>query len=378
MQKSKGLMAALLFTVMSLAGCAGDDGTLAIKVTPADDPLTQPFTFEATGPGDTFVWDFNDGTGPKEGRKVEHTFGFTDGDVTVRVTATTADGPQTASTKVTLGTGRNANPEPAMVATSDWLTPGETIRISAADTTDSDGDPILYRWNCNARGQPLPAHNDDHGTGGIPFGVQVLATVGGNITGEATAIDGDLCAGVEADDSFTRNGIIEGSFTETGVYDIDVEIRDPKSPTFIGRLTVFVTADKPPAVSTLQLTGSLTFGSGGNVQSTMDELGNPSGITWDEDTQTFQVPLPGKSSTITWDYSGAPGSEATYELLAGGSPVVPATSDGSVTLDAGRIRNLQTYEVVFQLAQGGNVDFTWTIEVVNDMKPTHLYEAPLA
>lgn len=378
MDASKALWGALMIVSMSLAGCAGGDEPLGIKVTPADDPVTEPTIFEATGSAESFTWDFGDGTGLHDGRRVEHVFGFTDGEVTVRMTAQTADGPKTFSEKVDLGGARNAIPVPAMIGSTNWVEPGDPVRISAAGSTDDNGDPLLFRWSCQALGPALPAHGDDHGTGGLPFGIQVLGSVSANITEPDRTVEGDLCTAFESEDAFSRDATIEGTFENEGVYNIDVEIRDPKSPSQIGRMVIFVTPGIPPVEETLSLTGTLTAGSGGQVQNIMEQITNPTGLTWDQEEQEFRLPLPIDSATLAFAVSSqAPQSAVTYAIEAGGSEVVPATSDETTTFGFHDLLGGQNYDVIFTLESGVEVSYTWDLAVVYDMDPTVLWEAPL-
>jgi hypothetical protein len=369
-------LVALCMAAVALAGCSGSDA-LDIKFTPADDPVTQPTVFEATGAADRFVWDFNDGSGTHEGRRVEHTFGFTDGQVAVRLTAFKGDAPTVITKAVTLGSGQNQNPQPAMVGTTDWTTPGATVRLSGATSTDADGDPLLYRWTCRRAGDALPSHLHAHsGQGGVPFGVQVLGMESADVPAAERSVAGDLCENL-ADNTFSRQATVEGAFTATGVYDVDVAIRDPKSPAFVARMRIFVTDSMPPTTTTHTFSGALTVGSGGSLQDAMNEAGNPTGIVWDRVEEAFTVPLPNTAGTITFTATPqVPGvGTVTFEVKAAGAIIIAQTSAESVTLPKNALRNGLDYVVEFTLDDGALVDYTWTLETTNDMTPTHLWES---
>lgn len=372
----KASLAAVCMIAVTLAGCSGDEA-LGIKVTPADDPVTQPTVFEATGSADRFVWDFNDGTAPAEGRRVEHTFGFTDGEVNVRLTAYAGDEPTVVTQAVQLGSGQNQNPTPALVATTDWATPGGTVRLSGAPSTDADGDPLLYRWSCRRAGDAVPAHSHSHGSsGGVPFGVQVLGRETADVPAADRSIDGDLCEGL-ADSGFTRQATVEGAFAGPGVYDIDVAIRDPKSAALVARMRVFVTESIPAPTTSVTTSGTLTAGNGGSLQDAMDELSNPTGLVWDKVVVPFNVPLPAASGAITFTVTPqVPGlGGATYEVTAGGAIIIAQTSEPSVTLSKGALINGLSYQVEITMTQGVLVDYEWTLETTNDLTPTYLWES---
>lgn len=370
-------LAALSMLVLTLSGClGGGEEVLDIVVTPADDPITQAYTFTATGTGGRFVWDFGDGSPTAEGRTVEHTYGFTDGTLTVRLTVEVGGGTESLSRKITLGTGQNTPAQIAMHASTDWITPGAKVILSGAASTDADGDPLLYRWTCRRMGDLAPAHNDghDHGGEGMPLGVQALAVKDSNLTTPETVIEGDLCAGIGEDMRFGRMEALSGAFDGTGVYEVRMEMRDPKMPSpMVGRLHVFVSDSVPDATETIEFSGTLQAGSGCTLQ---DNIGNDAGQTLDCELHDLTVKLPNKAATIRFS-DDSPVFGATYEVLQGNTPIISRNGDAERSLDPGTLRNGARYTVRVAIADGGlQVGYTWTLEIEHDMDPRHVYSEP--
>ena len=382
MDKRTPLVGLLLMSV-ALAGCADGGGALGIEVTESSDPVTEPYTFKATGSADRFLWDFGDGTGQHEGKEVDHTFGFTDGEITVRLTGVTGEESQVVTRKLTLGTGQNERPQIVMVASSNWATPGEAVRFSGANSTDPDGDPLLFRWTCTYLGPVGPAHGG-HGTPGLPFGINAFGNVSAAPLPEPDrTVDGDICPGI-SDTTFSRDGTVEGGFVETGAYNIDVEVRDPKSPALAARIQVFITDEVPPVSEVLPLSGSLALGHQGSVQDLCDEVDT----VCDLDSGDIAVQLPNKAGTrITFtvtDPNPLALGAVEYRLVKGTQTFVEWTSETDLELPAGTFPPPASppgplpVTVEFRLsAPGVELSYDWSMEVVYDRKPTYLWDPPL-
>lgn len=134
-----------------LAGCLGDGGPLSADFTfTTEDDKT--FTFDASpssGGADQYLWDFGDGNS-SEGKVVEHTYEFVDGEYDVTLTVVDSDGVQRDTTKPVM-TGSQPNQPPALSASASmrWAQPDEPVLFDARATTDGNGDPFQFEWDFN-------------------------------------------------------------------------------------------------------------------------------------------------------------------------------------------------------------------------------------
>lgn len=365
---------------VTLAGCTDptESGPLAMEINAADDPVTEATTFSASGSFDRFVWNFGDGSGDHEGKTIEHVFGFTDGTVTVRLTGFKGDEPEVTTQQLSLGSGRNTLPVPVLVTDTEWVKPGEPVRFTAERTTDENGDPILYRWSCTlVASPPPPPHGDNHGAAvGVPFGVNVLGQVVSDFTEEVDrTIEGDMCTslgdGLGVD--FTMEGTIEGSFETEGLYNIDVEIKDPKSNPLVGRMNIFVTNEIPEPTAQQSFEGSFLFGNNGAVDEQADQIQEGD---YDIIRHSFRLELPtdaGSKITFT-QATGLPVSDPiTYSVEGGGKPIITANSLAELELSKGQLVQGFDYDLIIRQPLGAAGSYTWTIDVVHIMSPYYLY-----
>lgn len=369
---------ALALVAVALSGCASDSGELSISYDEPSNPVTEAFVFKASGPGDVYRWNFGDGTPIVEGSEVEHLFGFTDGTIRVSLTGVFEDGRDSVGTSVdiVLGSGNNQLPVFDFRQSSEWLLPGESFTLSGLGTTDADGDPLLFRFECEARGAPKPPHDDGHsdaGTrGAVPFDVDAWATVDPSIpTGEA--VSGDMCEAYNFDSgiSYTTTGAITGSFTAPGSYQFNVEIRDPKtSQGWKARAQVFVTAERPPATPEFVVEGTLTLGIGGTqleqVCSTAAEL---CGNTVE---QTIRLDMPLKNATALLELD-ADGHSGTY-TVARSSTILASGSDGEV--GSFSVEKPTSLLLTATLDLGVTTDFKLTVTGDYDVNPYLAYTFP--
>jgi hypothetical protein len=381
MNETKTLFAVATLLVVGFAGCMGGN-ELDMTITEADDPVNQPFVFEAAGRADRFVWDFGDGTGRHEGRTLEHTFGFTDGRITVRLTAEReGQTPETIERRLVLGTGQNTPPTPVMYANTHWVEPGGLIALDGSNSFDEDGDPLLFAWTCRRAGNLVP-HIDDgheHPTGGVPFGVTVLAILDFNLTAANEPVSGDLCDVLGDDRNYDRETqAVAGAINEPGVYELRMHLRDPKSTSaFVGQVTVFVAPDVPPKAATHTFEGSLSGGFGGCTL--QNSIGSVLGDDIDCFHDTFQSILPNINGVIRFEFaSSSPNAEVTYEIRQGNTPVVPENADEERTVRANAFRAGPTYDVFVRVQSGIEVDFTLEVDLAHDWNPTHKWEVPLS
>lgn len=390
MKRSHATLVAASLLFVALAGCTDDDptaGSSDFKAQVPDDPVNEPFVFEAVAEGDAYRWDLGDGTIIEGEKKVEHTYGFTDGTITVRLHVD-RDGESFRFTKqFELGTGKNGNPTFSFEASTDWLVAGEELVVSGAKSTDPDDDPILYRWTCERMGdlQEPDGHAHAHGGGGgLPLGVNFLAQTvnASSLPTPDRSADGAFCDTFTAEGrgTFTRDATVAGTFPDTGVYKIHMNGKDPKSAVFVGELILFVTDDRPPESEEFPFNETATGGYGGNVQSILGETGE----TFDVVTHEFTTQLPNKAgSVITFDYEspvddGSSFTAAEYKITKTGSDsaVVTQNGDEEILLAADTFLNGQDYEVHVIIQQGLQVDYELVISVDYDMDPHHLWAEP--
>ncbi len=410
MQRTPAVVAALLMASLALAGCTGG-GELDMLVTPSDDPVTQPYIFEATGPSyDNYVWDFGDGF-VEEGAEVEHLFGFTNGDVAVTLTASNEGEEEvTIRRSVSLGGTRNVNPQGAMITNSYWINPGDEFVIDASQTIDADGDPLLFRWTCERVADLLPidtSHAPHGDFGGVPFGVDAWAELDTNLSAEPVDFGTDLCSSLSPsrDSDWSRDvGAIQGSITESGTYVLEVFVRDPKGTPWVGRTNFWVASEdrlKPEPTRTIgPIEGTFQGGAGGEFdgfyhngqevggQNTPppSEVSGEGNETFDRYVYPFTLDLTTKSGCITFSHDGSTdsGEVVEYTVYRAGSetPSINAQSgdycwDNTKTLRNAPDGGSQDYEMEFILTQGTQVNFEFTIDLVHDIdNPLHWHELP--
>ncbi len=383
MMEAKALWAVVALSAVALSGCtdSGSD-TLDMVVTGGADPLADPFTFKATGPAfEQYTWDLGDGT-VLDGKEVEHTYGFSNGDVTVKLTACTGGECESILRSVPLGGDRNVAPVGSFKATTNWGVTGETIVLDASGSTDDNGDPILYRWACTRLEDLRPPDDGgghSHGPPGVPFGVNALAVhddtlTGGNDHGDNLCTD--FAAGTEQ--AWSRDtATISGTFAESGLYRIEVFVRDPKSAAWIGRLDLYVADERPEEMITISHQGTLPGGSGGSVDDNcqaVQDQGGPECPTSDRIEYPFTLEIPIELATITMA-SDSPTGSAVWMIKNGPATLASGMPGETVFLGAGGLYNDREYTVVIEIDGGGlNVPYDFNMEIDGDMDPRHLYQ----
>jgi major membrane immunogen (membrane-anchored lipoprotein) len=381
MQKGLALVAAAAFLSAGLAGCSsGDKSGFSVKAPSAPGG---EYVFTANGSADNYTWDLGDRLTVAYGKSVHHTYDFKNGAITVTLTAKKGAQSEESRQALTLGTGQNAQPTFILEGQTNWTVTGETVRFSAAKSTDPDGDPLRYTWSCvrtgDAKRQPTHTHP---GFGGVPFATPPAGTVTAqNAVGALPTPDrkpsGDLCEALGNGGKPSKDTTIEGAFTKTGIYDIYLLASDPVHPTTSGKYHFAVTTpdERPAKVWTQSFSGNLQGGSNGVLQGVGDQAG--SGQRFDEDLHTFTLPLTGfqgwAATTVTPTLQGADaGSTVTWTLSRG--TVQVAAYDGTaanVTLPAAEMK-ASGYTLRVDL-QGAGASYTVDLAIPLDLDPFKVY-----
>jgi hypothetical protein len=406
MQRSLAVWAAIVMTSIAFAGCTSGSGELDMLVTPSDDAVTEAFLFEATGPKfETYSWNFGDGAAA-EGAEVEHLFGFTNGEVTVRVTGTNAgEEPVSIAREVSLGGSRNINPQGVLVSSTRWVDPGEPFLMDATESVDEDGDPLLFRWTCERKSDIVAlAGNDVHeGLGGVPFGVDAWASTDENLSVATTDYGTDFCNSLSPTrdlDWSRENSAVGGSIPDSGGYVIEVFVRDPKGSPWVGRLNLFVSEPerlKPEPIRVVgPIVGTFEGGSGGSGdglyyngvtppgqdESTPppSEVAGDDGRTFDRYEYEFQLDISALKGDIKFSHSGENGEIVEYTVFKTGTTTeeFPAQngdySFGSKVLDNKRNGRPEEYVIAFTLEQGLDIDFKFELTLEHNLDPQKWYE----
>lgn len=357
--QSKVFMALAMASV-ALAGCTSEPSEVGFSFEAPNDPVTEAFHFHATGPGESFTWNFGDGM-TATGKDVEHVFGFTDGAITVRVNAADAAGEEVGffSEEIILGSGQNTEPLFAYAQSKEWVLPGEPLTISGLGTSDADNDPLLYRFECS-RVELGPPHDDGHpdslSKGPVPFDVESWALVDASIP-DGEQVSGDFCKAFNFENSidFTRTGAFTGSFTEPGGYKIDVEIRDPKmNKAWRARAQVFVTDDKPSATPAWSESGSLSAGVAGTALE--DLCANAPELCDNQATVRIPLFLPFSNGTASLSFTDAQAT-GTFSVTQGQNVIGSGAAGESVALDD--LAKSAAVTVVIRMDVGVSTDYTF-------------------
>lgn len=380
MHKGLALLAATAFLAVALAGCSsGDKSGFSVK---APSSPGGEYVFTANGSADNYTWDLGDRLTVAYGKSVHHTYDFKNGAITVTLTAKKGGQSEESRQALTLGTGQNGQPTFILEGQTNWTITGETVRFSAAKSTDPDGDPLRYTWSCVRTGDAkrLPTHVHP-GFGGVPFASPPAGTVTarnavGALPNPDRKLSGDLCDALGSGGKPGKDSTIEGAFTKTGIYDIYLLASDPVHPTTSGKYHMAVTTpeERPPRVFTVSFSGNLQGGNNGTLQS-VATTAQQSG-SYDEDLHTFSLPLTGfqgwSATTVTPAVPGDPATKLYWTLSRGTVPV--AAFDGSaanVTLPGTEMK-AAGYTLKVDVV-GGGAQYTIDIAVPLDLDPFKVY-----
>lgn len=178
--------------------------------------------------GRSVTWDFGDGK-RAEGKEAQHTYGFTNGIMTITLVATGADGIPLVETKtVTLGSGVNKVPTGSLRTLKTWVEVGRPANLTA-NANDGDRDPLTYLWTYSVL--------EGGGAAAPVAGEEILLD---STTSKATAI-----------------------FDAPGKYAVKARVKDPKGGEIRLNTTIDVSKDIPDTNIQTTFTGRLVAGTGG-------------------------------------------------------------------------------------------------------------------
>jgi PKD repeat protein len=377
MHKQRALWVALGLVAVALAGCSsGSSSDFTVKA-PADS-LTQPFEFTAQTKADSYTWHFGDGQAPKTGKTVEHLYGARAGNVTVTLLAESGGETKTYTKTITLGTGANQKAAFVLESGSNWAEVGETVRFSAARSSDPDGDTLYYSWNCIFQGELKAAGGHAHGGGGAPIGGDPTSRVAvqvsnGTLPNPDRVVSGDFCDNARGDGYFAATATVEGSFSKPGVYRIVLLAKDAATPSISGYydLVVSPAGERPDRVFSASFDGTFMGGRGGGFQEINNQLGL--NYTLDKMVLGFRLALPAKNLWINFTHGNPETSEVTWTMKKGSKVLEQDATESKEYANPSEFLNSDyTLEVVLQ--QGAQTPYSLSVQAIYDMDPEHKYE----
>lgn len=378
MHKGLALLSTAAFLAVAMAGCSSaESGGFSIDA--PSDP-TGEYVFKASGSADNYTWDLGDRLTILHGKTVRHAYDFQNGEITVVLTMKKGEKTEDHRKTITRGTGVNEQPTFILEGSTNWTVTGETITFSAAKSTDPDGDPLRYTWSCVRTGPAVrtPVHVHP-GFQGVPFATPPAGAVTsqnavGALPTPDRIVEGDLCAGLNAHNRPSLDTTIQGSFTETGVYDVYLLASDPAHPTTSGKYHFVVTTpeERPTPLHTISMSGNLAGGVGGTAQEVATATQQNQSL--DMATHSFSLPLNGKSGSITVTKTGdfAAANTLNWELKRGTLVIVAGAADGAPIQIPGNDLKQGTYSVQVRL-QGVQESYTIDVAVELDMDPFKVY-----
>ncbi|HUR63541.1 MAG TPA: hypothetical protein VM241_03570 [Candidatus Thermoplasmatota archaeon] len=385
MNAPRALLVALLPLCALLAGCSSGGSGAGFKVT-APAAAGGAYAFASDVKADNYTWDLGDHLTTAYGKSVTHAYDFKDGSITVTLKATTAGQSKEYSQALKLGSGENRKATFLMEAQTDWAVTGETVKFSAARSSDPEGDPLRFSWSClkTAEAERKPAHT--HPVVGQPFASPPAGSV---TTGKAErplpaadhTFGGDLCDALGAGTRpSTGMATIAGSFTKTGIYSLYLLAADGAHPTTSGEFKLYVTkpGERPAPTLGKQVAGTLQAGSNGSLQAVCSNEQNPSPQTCDQVTDNFDLPLGGTRMLVNMSYASdadpAGAAKVQWEIKRGDSTVASGTgADEHAVISEPAKLGAGTYTAVVTLQTGVNVAFKLDIVAHLDMDPGKVY-----
>ncbi len=382
MHAGKSLVGAAALLAVALAGCSGDSaGGFTIKAPSSPGGV---YTFTAAGGGDNYTWDLGDHLTVLHGKKVTHTYDFENGEIGVILKVKNGEKTTPFRKDIVLGSGHNDKPTFFLDGGSNWTVANETVRFSAAQSFDPDGDTLRYTWSCIRVGDAKRATFHIHEQIGVPYGTPPAGTVTArtaNYTLPAPdrVVPGDMC---EAFGSGSRPGTaatVEGKFTKTGVYDIYLLASDPVHPTTSGKFRILVgePADRPAAHFVRYFNGTFQGGSDGTAQEA-GELANQEG-TFDRAVYTFSLPLNTLGGWVIMDFdTGALqdplDNRVTFAVTRSSAAITTGSTDlENVTVAATKF-SYGSYTLTVTLDQGYDTDYSIQVHALLNMNPFQVYQ----
>jgi PKD repeat protein len=174
MRFSTILLTAVMLSA-TFAGCSSDKGpATADFVATAANADKSSYKFDASnssGDALTYTWDFGDQSAPGSGVTAEHTYQYLNGQYSVKLTVTGADGTTSEKVqKVQVGTGQNTEPKLYLTTDKRWIAPGESVTFDATQSVDEDGDPLFFHWDFNDM-RDQSSFNDMENLGSQQYGI---------------------------------------------------------------------------------------------------------------------------------------------------------------------------------------------------------------
>lgn len=387
--KSVSLLALATFLVSALAGCAGSGGSDGIKISAPKNP-GDPWVFEATVSADEYHWDLGDQLTVAEGKKVEHVYDLQNAVLTVVLETHKGETTEKYSKEITLGTGLNERGSFIMETSTDWAVVGETFTMSAAKSTDPDGDAIRLTWRCDGpKAIKRVAFHDDGfppNTVGKPKAGSVVAGVANETLPAATLpLTGDMCEALNAAPfPSTAASTVSGAFEKPGLYTLFLIASDGAHATASGSMILYVTApaERPPRVMHQEFSGTISLPSPApsvNLQQTCAQLQLPSDCDRQRHPFDVAVALLGGWVNVTvtagpQDGGGAPAAQSVRWELYNGDNLIVQGGPGE-TFFPGKPTTKDGAYALWVIADGGaNVAYAATVDGTHDMDPKKLYE----
>ena len=380
MQRRGALLLALGILSLTLAGCSSggsDSSGFSVKT---GAPGT--YTFTAAGKADNYTWDLGDHLTVLYGKSVTHTYDFKNGKVAVVLTSKVGTAPKEARKDLVLGTGQNADATFILEAQTNWTITGETMRFSAAQSTDPDGDALRYSWSCVRTADAVRIGSHTHPVIGIPYGTPPAGAVTARLATKPMpaadrVVDGDFCDALGAGGRPSTAATIEGKFTKTGKYDVYLLASDPVHASTSGKFSFLVTKpeERPAPVQVFSYGGTFQGGSDGTAQSFCDQAnGGNCPDLYDEAEYHFALPLNGLNGSVQLTKIADPSTQGnmSWTLLQGENNIAGGNDGPATTLDPATLRQ-GAYTLRILLHTGVNVEFNATVTVNEDMDPLKVY-----
>ena len=375
-----------------LAGCTKDSGgTDAIGVSnggAAGGAGPYTFTAKVTSENGNYTWDMGDQLTVLHGESVTHTYDFKDsaGNVTVTLRVRQGGADKAYTTGLRLGSGQNAQPAFALDAQTNWAVTGETVKFSAARSSDPDHDPLRYSWNCIREGGDLvkkPVHS--HGPPVSPYATPPAGSVTGylanyTLPAATTTYPGDLCGALQGGTapSLTAS-TIAGAFAQTGKYKVFLKASDGAHPTVSGNFEIYVSTpgDRPAEWQRHTFSHDLELGGAGQLQKTCEMI--PPGqvpTSCDVYEANFDLVLGGLYGWVNVTYTkGASGqNNLTWELYRNDKLVInggPATPDSKYLTGAALANG--PYRLIATFKAGVQTNVTMDVNVRLNLDPLTVY-----
>ncbi|HUR61572.1 MAG TPA: hypothetical protein VM286_04330 [Candidatus Thermoplasmatota archaeon] len=386
MQSPRALLVALTLTTLLLAGCSGgsSDGGFTVKA-PAQPGGAYEFTADVKA--DEYTWDLGDHLTVASGKTVSHTYDFKDGEITVTLKTTTGGDVKEYNQKVIVGSGTNQKATFLMEAQTDWAITGETIKFSAARSSDPEHDPLRFSWSCLRTADAVRVAAHTHPVVGQPFASPPAGSVTTGKTNRTLpspdqTLSGDFCEalgpGTAPSTSMTT---IAGSFQKTGIYSIYLLAADGAHPTTSGEYKIYVTspADRPNPVVRKVVSGTLTGGAGGVVNNVCRNENNPSPQDCDQAHDSFELNLGGLvlmanfsfEPTVPNTVPGAPATAVTWTISRGSGALLSGGA-GHFVVDQPSKLSAGTFPVEVKVT-GGQATYNLEIYALLDMDPAKVY-----